>query len=269
MTKTRPFLKWAGNKFRCIEYILNTLPQADRLVEPFTGSASIFINSNYPNYLLGENNLDLVHLFNFVKAEGEDFISLCQQLFTPQNNCAEQYYLLRDEFNNCGHNKRRAALFLYLNRHGYNGLCRYNSKGYYNVPFGSHKKPYFPKQEMLSFVRKSSEAIFLHNDFQQTFAMAEKGDLIYCDPPYAPRDQLTNFTDYTEKKFGEQEQITLANLAMTYAERGITVAISNHDTAFTRHYYRFGKIHCFEVKRSISRNANNRQLVKELLVIFR
>lgn len=268
MIKTKPFLKWAGSKFRCIETILNSLPPAKRLIEPFTGSGAIFINSNYPDYLLAEENNDLVALFESLQKEGEEFIDYCAQFFSSDNNCAEKYYQFRELFNQSIDMRHRAALFLYLNRHGYNGLCRYNQRGLYNVPFGRYSKPYFPRLEMHYFHKKSHCAKFIQSDFRQTFALAQAGDLIYCDPPYVPLSSSANFSSYTHKKFNENDQIDLAHLAMESAERGITVIISNHDTDFTRHHYRHSKIFSFPVSRFISCQANKRQSAQELVAIF-
>ena len=269
MIKTKPFLKWAGNKYRCLDNILSSLPIAKRLIEPFTGSGAVFINANYHDYLLAEGNQDLVSLFHCLQKEGGGFINYCEQYFCPLNNSASQYYFLRERFNQCTELRERAAIFLYLNRHGYNGLCRYNLKGIYNVPFGRYKKPYFPREEMLFFHQKSQQATFVHGDFRCTFKQAKSGDLIYCDPPYAPLLQSSNFSSYTSNKFGEQEQIALAELAIDYANRGITVVISNHDTDFTRHHYRDSEIKSFPVKRIISCHPKNRMAVQELLAIFR
>lgn len=268
MIRTRPFLKWAGNKFRCLDNILGSFPSANRLIEPFAGSAAVFINSNFPDNILAEENIDLINLFKFVQQEGDAFIDHCQLFFSPKNNSEKQYYLLREQFNQCNNPRERAALFLYLNRHGYNGLCRYNRLGGYNVPFGRYSKPYFPRHEMRYFHKKSQHAQFIKADFRVTFAKAKPGDLIYCDPPYAPREQSTNFTNYVNKAFGEEEQIILAELAMEYAARGITVIISNHDTPFTRHHYRYGEIKSFTVPRSINCNGENRIPVHELIAIF-
>lgn len=269
MIKTKPFLKWAGNKYRCLHNILSALPAAHRLIEPFTGSGAVFINSDYSNYLLAEDNADLVNLFCSLQQEGNVFIDYCETFFSSANNCAKQYYQLRETFNGLTDPRKRAAVFLYLNRHGYNGLCRYNQKGGYNVPFGRYKKPYFPRKEMQYFHEKSQRASFVHSDFRDTFAMAKAGDLIYCDPPYAPIVQTSNFSSYTSKKFGEAEQVTLAKLAMDCANKGITVIISNHDTEFTRHHYRLGDIQSFPVKRWISCHPENRLAVQELLAVFR
>ena len=219
--------------------------------------------------MLAEANQDLISLFNFLKTEQNEFIEYCRHFFCEKNNRDLRYYELRSQFNSSQDARERAAMFLYLNRHGYNGLCRYNQKGVYNVPFGRYIKPYFPEIEMAFFSQKSQQATFMLADFQETFKKACTGDLIYCDPPYSPLAQASNFSAYTQKKFGEKEQVLLANLAKDAANRGITVIISNHDTDFTRHHYKGAKIKSFEVKRSISCNTKNRLPAKELLAIFR
>lgn len=265
----RPFLKWAGNKYNCLHHILETLPKASRFIEPFAGSGAVFINTHYPEYIIAEDNHDLINLFQHVKHEGDDFITFCETYFSDENNMAEKYYYFREEFNQCEPSRQRAALFLYLNRHGYNGLCRYNKQGKYNVPFGSYIKPLFPKERMQFFHKKTQNTVFKHSDFRKTFRLAKPGDLIYCDPPYAPRDQQSNFSSYTAKKFGEKEQIILAKLAEKAAKKGIMVIISNHDTTFTRNLYQHSEITSFPVARTISRNTHNRVPVQELLAIFR
>ncbi len=262
-------MKWAGNKYSCLKLILEFFPAANRLIEPFTGSAAIFNNTNYPDYLLAEENQDLISLFQYLKTEDETFISWCKTFFCPENNCSIRYYEIRERFNECTDKRERAALFLYLNRHGYNGLCRYNQQGGYNVPFGRYSKPYFPEEEMRFFYKKSQQATLMQGDFRETFKHARAGDLIYCDPPYAPLIQSSNFSAYTHKKFGEEEQIVLANLARESAAQGITVIISNHDTEFTREQYHNAEIKSFTVNRRISCNAEHRSPAKELLAIFR
>ena len=248
---------------------MNAFPSANRLIEPFTGSGAVFQNTDYPAYLLGEENKDLVGLFQYLQTEQESFIAYCKSFFDPLNNESQRYYALREQFNQCTDARTRAALFLYLNRHCYNGLCRYNQKGIYNVPFGRYIKPYFPEKEMRFFYNKSSHATFVQSDFRQTILLAVPGDLIYCDPPYSPLTQVSNFSTYTHKKFGEQEHKILADLATKAAARGITVIISNHDTAFTREQYQGAEIRSFDVKRWISCHSQNRLPVRELLAIFR
>jgi DNA adenine methylase len=268
MKKTRPFLKWAGGKYNCLNNIIPFFPKGKRLIEPFAGSGVIFMNTNYSDYFLAESNLDLINLFTILQQEGNTFIEYCQSYFKPQFNCKEQYYKIRSAFNQQPYSQQRAAFFVYLNRHGYNGLCRYNSSGLYNVPFGSHTNPYFPYNEMQLFYKRSSIAQFIHHDFRKTFEYAELGDVIYCDPPYVPLSEKSRTLPYTQKLFTAEDQMELAELAQNTAARGIPVVISNHDTEFTRHYYRKASIESFAVSRFINCQTTSRTPVRELIAIF-
>lgn len=267
--KCRPFLKWAGNKYHCLEPILNVLPKGLRLIEPFAGSAVVCMNTEYADNILAEDNADLIRLYHYLQQDGLSFITYCQKLFQSQHNHPEQYYRFRQQFNHMRPSKRRAALFLYLNRHGYNGLCRYNASGHYNVPFGRYVKPYFPYQEMVRFHQKSNQIQLMHADFRQTFALAQPNDVIYCDPPYVPLQQSSNFSTYTGKKFTEADQLALLDCTLAAVQRGITVILSNHDTSWTRHHYRAADISSFPVRRMINCKSNQRVPVQELLAIFR
>lgn len=268
MTKTRPFLKWVGSKYNCLDQILASLPQGNRLIEPFAGSGVILMNTQYSSYILAESNSDLIKLFKTLQKEGESFIDYCQQYFHPQTNQKDFYYEMRSQFNSLQSSKKKSALFLYLNRHGYNGLCRYNSQGIYNVPFGLYLKPYFPRKEMRLFHKKSLQVDFIHNDFRKTFQMAKPGDVIYCDPPYVPLQEYTKPVNYTEKQFSNEDQIELAELAEQTAAKGIPVIISNHDTEFTRLHYKNAQIRSFPVSRWINCRSDQRQPVTEIIAVF-
>ncbi len=265
----RPFLKWAGNKYRILDEIRPLLPEGRRLIEPFAGSAALFLNSQFDKYLITDVNADLINLYNVLKKHGEDFIEQARRLFAPRFNNAETYYRRREEFNRCSDPLRKAALFVYLNRHGYNGLCRYNSSGGFNVPFGRYAQPYFPEEEMRAFRRKARRAVFRHRDFQWAFAQARPGDVIYCDPPYVPLSRSASFTAYSAGGFGLTHQALLAQLAAQAAARGIPVLISNHNTDDTRRYYRHAsKHHYFQVRRYISCNGRKREDAGEVLALF-
>ncbi len=265
----KPFLKWAGGKYRIIHRIKEQLPPGNRLVEPFVGSGAVFLNTGYPSYLLSDSNADLINLFQVLKEEGEAFVEYCHGYFTPALNREEEYYRLRSEFNRTGNRKQKAALFLYLNRHGYNGLCRYNSSGEFNTPFGRYIKPYFPKEEMLYFVRRSQKAAFVCRDFRKIMTEVKPGDVVYCDPPYVPLSSTANFTEYSSGGFGLQEQKKLAELAGKLAGKGVPVLLSNHDTEFVRQIYQGAQLTSFKVRRFISCNGDSRNKAAELLALFK
>lgn len=266
---TRPFLKWAGNKYKIIERVLQQLPPGKRLIEPFAGSAAVFLNTNYEHYIINDNNPDLIHLYNILKQDGASFIKKCRYYFSPRFNNEEQYYKLREKFNITTDVYKRAVLFVYLNRHGYNGLCRYNLKGGYNVPFGRYKSPYFPEKEMLAFHVKAQKAEFVLSSFEIIIQSAKIGDVVYCDPPYVPLSPSANFTSYSAGGFNMEKQQHLADLANETSARGIAMLISNHNTSFTlKAYSKATKITKFHVQRFISCNGKKRGTAGELLALF-
>lgn len=128
-SKHRAFLKWAGGKYRLISDIQTHLPKKACLVEPFVGAGSVFLNTDFEHYILADINPDLINLFNTVKADVEHYIAQTKLLFLhPKANTETFYKARRAEFNRSKDIFRRSVIFLYLNRFGYNGLCRYNQK---------------------------------------------------------------------------------------------------------------------------------------------
>ncbi|CAN5238588.1 Dam family site-specific DNA-(adenine-N6)-methyltransferase [soil metagenome] len=264
----KPFLKWAGGKFRARQRIKELLPPGKRLIEPFVGAGSIFLNTDYADYLLADNNADLIALYKHLRQEGDEFIEYCRQFFTLANNTAEKYYAFRELFNATADTRVKSALFLYLNRHGYNGLCRYNSSGTYNVPFGTYTKPLFPSETLKNFHYKSQQAHFITADFVETMRQATAGDVIYCDPPFVPLSDTAKFTSYSTYQFTAAQQLQLAKEAERLAAQGITVVISNHNTEFVCETYANAQLFFFDVERFISRDIANRRPVKEVLAVF-
>ena len=270
MKKNRAFLKWAGGKYPLLNDIEKHLPQGECLIEPFVGAGSVFLNTRYSRYILADINSDLIDLYNIVKTRTDEYIAAARALFTPENNDADVYYRLRSEFNQCREPLRRAALFLYLNRYGYNGLCRYNLKGEFNVPFGRYKKPYFPEAELKHFALRAQNAEFYCMSYEECMALAERDSVVYCDPPYAPLSATANFTAYHTNSFSPKQQAHLAELAEKLVSREIPVLISNHDTPDTREWYKNAAQQVkVKVRRSISSNGGTRKKVDELLALYR
>lgn len=266
---SKSFLKWAGGKSKLVPFIAQNLPKnGQRLVEPFVGSASVSIQLDFDEYLLNDTNQDLINLYQTLVNEKQEFIDYAQSFFNDINNQESQFYQLREQFNHSTNIVEKSALFVYLNRHAFNGLCRYNRKGQFNVPFGKYKSPYFPKQEMLNFVKKSAKIRFFCGDFSQMFQHLTMNDVVYCDPPYVPLSETALFTSYAKNDFNSDDQIRLANLAKTHYQQTQGILISNHDTKFTRQLYQDAQIKEILVQRNISAKANSRQKVGEILAIY-
>lgn len=265
----RPFLKWPGGKFRLLDKIIHLLPERAQLVEPFVGSGVVFLNTEYESYQLSDVNPDLISLYQILKDQGQAFIDYAKKWFTASNNQPHRYYTLREEFNRAIKPEKRAALFLYLNRHGFNGLCRYNQQGIYNVPFGQYKKPYFPEEEMKIFAEKSQRAVFSCSDFRVSLNNLGKHSAVYADPPYVPLSASASFTQYAATIFGPAEQSELARLAQILSSQGVAVLLSNHDMPITRSLYAGASFSSIKVLRSISAQKKGRSYVKELLAFYK
>lgn len=268
LKKSRAFLKWAGGKFNLVDAISLQLPQAPLLVEPFVGAGSVFLNTDYPAYLLNDINADLINLYQLLQTKPADFIADAQNLFVQSSNEKSSYLSFREEFNQSTDSYLRSLLFLYLNRHGYNGLCRYNGSGKFNVPFGSYKKPYFPEAELWFFAEKAQKAQFVCMDYNELMQQINAPAVVYCDPPYVPLSRTASFTSYAKNSFDLDDQAQLANLAENCQSRGVSVVISNHDTTLTRKLYEKAKLTSIQVGRSISQKGATRGKVAELFALY-
>ena len=263
----KSFLKWAGGKRKLLDKLLNEIGEVGgTYIEPFLGSGVVAFNVTAKDYILADTNKDLINVYEQLKTHGEVFIESCEDYFSPSIFNKEFYYIIRDNFNNCGDDFLKAIQFIYLNRNCFNGLCRYNSKGKFNVPVGKYKTIYFPKKEMLEFHERSSKYKLLTESFENVIIKAEKNDTVYCDPPYVPLSDTSYFTAYGKDGFGVEQQKLLAKLA---EKSKCKVIISNHDTEFTRALYKNAKkIVELEVTRSIAAKGTSRKKVKELLAIY-
>lgn len=266
---SKPFLKWAGGKSKIVPQIAEALGAANRLVEPFVGSGAVFMGTSYSKYLLCDSNRDLISLYSNLKLYPTETIHTARKLFSSKTANETSFYDLRDEFNSLkSEDIRKSAIFLYLNKHAFNGLCRYNRSGGFNVPYGHYSSPSFPEREISLFAQKCKIADFKCIDFKDAFSEIKKGDVVYCDPPYIPLSRTASFTAYSTNGFGEKEQVDLANAAESASEKNIRVVISNHDTPLARELYQRAKIRPLQVHRSISSKAVTRGRVDEVLATF-
>jgi DNA adenine methylase len=234
------------------------------------GSGAVALNLAHRHNVIADANADLIAVYRRLQQEGDAFIESCAPLFTPENNSAAAFYRLRDEFNTTTDAWRKAALFVYLNRHGYNGLCRYNARGRFNAPFGRYDNPRLPRERMRTFHAFLQRCDVRHADFREIVSDTGPGDFVYCDPPYVPASATANFTGYAQHGFTARDQLELVDCCRAAAARGACVVVSNHDTAATRDYYRDAdERHELLVPRRISCDSANRAAARELLVAFR
>ena len=252
-------LKWAGNKTAIMPELKKHLPAGLRLVEPFAGSCAVMMATDYPHYLVADINPDLINLYRDIGTDASAFIERAKHLFKTFNS-EDGYYDSRDSFNYDKEPEWRAPLFLFLNRHCYRGLCRYNKKGEFNVPYGNYKNPYFPENEIRAFAEKAIRATFICASYNETLALLQDGDVVYCDPPYHG-----TFNQYHSAGFTERDQGTLSALLCDHVNNGGSVVASNSDTALIRYLYRDFQLHQITAKRSMGVAAGESKSAAEII----
>lgn len=269
----KPFLKWAGGKTKVLPHILPLIGNAEHFVEPFAGSMSVALNVPAKVCVLNDINGHIIQLYRCLISEGEEFIDYCESFFTD-GNVSDIFYDRRKQFNETQNNREKSGLFVYLNRHGFNGLTRYNKSGQYNVPFGKYKKPYFPREEMRGFISNMESKMLLRMtgyDFADPllYNNLSLNSVVYCDPPYIPLSETSNFTAYSTDGFSNHDQIRLKQLALNLCNQGAKVIISNHDVPAARELYADAtKIIEINVSRSVSAKGGSRGKVGEILAVY-
>lgn len=265
----KPFLKWAGGKQRLLPHLREVLPPGKRLIEPFLGAGSVFLGTDYPEYLLGDANPDLMAVWVALQSNPAEYVSRAERLFSRENTSADAYARLRGEFNTSTDRLERAALFLYLNRFGFNGVFRVNGSGNMNTPYGYPKvTPSFPAAALEGAAMKLSLARLHIGGFSALMDQAGAGDVVYCDPPYSDVGN-PSFTAYTRSRFGEKEHEELISSARLAASRGAFVAISNHANEYTRSLYKGFETHELVVRRSVATKSEARGQAREILAILK
>jgi DNA (cytosine-5)-methyltransferase 1 len=264
----RSFLKWAGGKHSVLDEIRAMLPTGDRLIEPFVGSGTVFINAGFKRNLLGDVNPDLINLFNQLQGNPDAVIKTAYQL---ERGCisGKAHDAIRTEFNGRkAHAVRHAALFLALMRTSYNGLCRYNQKGLFNV--GWNKKGeanYFPMDELAHFTGMQKEMTFMCAGFEDVIAQAGEGDIVFCDPPYEPLPDEAGFTAYSGTSFTFADQVRLVECLVAARDRGAKVVITNSSAPAILHLYISNgfRIAPLATRRSVSCKSETRKTVNDII----
>ncbi len=272
LNKNQCLLKWPGGKSKICDKLYGFAGDKKTLIEPFVGSASVFLNIGemFDKYIGIDNNSDLILLFNEIKKDPHFIIKESRKLFEGGNN-ATAYYSSRKLFNELDRSDpMRAAHFVYLNRHGYNGLCRYGiRKGNYNVPFGDNSKVYFPHEEILNFHRMSNEmeSQFICDDFAVAFHGAEDA-FIYADPPFIELSKTSSFKNYSGMAYTHEDDERLDLLATEARGNDNICVVSNHMTDKVFDLYKGSSEHVvFSAKRNIS-CKKTRKPVEEVLIVY-
>ena len=264
-------MKWAGGKSQLLPQFLSLYPEqgsVGRYLEPFLGSGAVFFHVQgllKPSHaVLTDTSAELIDTFLAVRDEVDALIELLRR--HQAQHIESYYYEVRSQ--NPQARAERAARLIYLNKTGFNGLYRVNSRGIFNVPFGHRANPTILNEASLRAASMALQKAELHaRDFRDLPTVARKGDFIYFDPPYQPLSKTASFTSYTSGSFGEQDQRDLADLYAKLDRRGCLLMLSNSDTPLIRELFARFHIHCVSARRMINSNGKKRGPVSELVVL--
>jgi DNA adenine methylase len=247
----RPILKWAGGKRQLLPRLRPYYPgQFRRYFEPFTGSGAVFLDLHNAGMLedrevrLSDINADIIGCYRMVRDAVEEVIEALRMLESEyRERGSDLFYDVRDlRFNPArrivsaspdraaAYTPALAAMLVFLNRTGYNGLFRVNARGEFNVPAGRHVRPRICDESNLRLLSAALARPGLTLDviaFDEALAHAGQSDFVYLDPPYAPLTETARFTSYTAGGFGRAEQERLQQAVIDLACRGAFVLLSN------------------------------------------
>lgn len=248
----------------------------NRYHEPFVGGGALFFSVSNTfslltekvkrrdgkRFFISDSNAELVNFYRVVRDEPEKLIRSATRLAKSRNKVA--FYRVRQSKPTT--EVSRAARFLYLNRLCFNGLYRVNSRGEFNVPFGNYRNPVIVNKEQIYACSLAlSHASIKKTHFRSVLARAQRGDLVYLDPPYIPVSKTASFSQYVKEDFVERDQRELAEVIGGLTANGVRVILSNSDTTLSRSI--FAKLSLFSVpaSRAISASSNSRGKVHELV----
>jgi DNA adenine methylase len=263
--RARPILKWAGGKSQLLPQLLPHFPrQFNRYIEPFLGAGSIYF-SLHPKCpaIINDANPELYELYLVLRDHPGELAKILDSYAKKYSE--DFYYELRARKPTTPLN--RAARFIFLNKTGFNGLYRLNSRGQFNVPFGKRKKcPTLYEAENLKHVAERLKRSQIKNvDFEKILRLAKKGDFVYCDPPYSPLSRTSCFNSYIAGGFSHEEQVRLKIACDKAVDRGAIVAISNSSAPLILDLYKDWKVHFIRARRSINSKAARRGPIHEVL----
>jgi DNA adenine methylase len=295
----RPFLKWAGGKRQLLGELRRFVPpRFGAYHEPFLGSGALFFDLWRGGILAGHRctlsdvNADLVGCYQALSRDVEAVIRELRALERAHLRGGEsEYYRVRDErFNprrlaahavgsgypSCEYPAVLAAMFIYLNRTGYNGLFRLNARGEFNVPAGRYARPRICDEATLraaAAVLATPGVLVRQRSYAALEGSIAADDFVYFDPPYVPLSATASFTSYTAGHFSLEDQHQLRDLVVRLAARGCLVVLSNSAaSAVTRLYdtsaARGAGLRLFRVsaRRAINSHAGRRGSIDEYVI---
>ncbi len=260
--KVDSILRWAGSKRKVLPRLACFWHQHyDRYVEPFAGSASLFFRLQPASAMLGDINSELIESYEVVRESPDRLYNILSAM--PVG--ASSYYKVRQQIPSKLSRIARAARFIYLNRHCFNGIFRTNKSGQFNVPFGGLKPGKIPRVETFrQCAILLSRAALRTCDFGHILRDTKLGDFVYLDPPYAVESRRV-FRQYCSKEFAKKDLERLACHLHRMDARKVHFVLSYADCAEARHFFKDWNPTRMRVRRHVAGFTGSRRTAYELI----
>ena len=260
-----PFVKWAGGKRQLITQIRERMPEKyNDYYEPFIGGGAVIFDLLPANALINDINKALINTYRTICNESDAFLKEVNRLDNDMwEDGKKYYYTIREHYNDklmrSEYDVELAALFVFINKHCFNGLYRVNGKGLFNVPYNNSRRVSVDENVIIATSEYLRGVTIIDGDFEQACKNAKKGDFVFIDSPYAPLNP-TSFESYTKEGFDIESHKRLAKLYDELTARGCYCMLTNHNTELINELYgnKDYKIDVVSVKRMINSDASNR-----------
>ena len=264
-SKIAPFVKWAGGKRQLLSHIRAMMPKKfNTYYEPFVGGGAVLFDFQPYKAVINDINKALINTYRQICNVPNEFIKAVNRL---DNNMWDDgkayYYNIREKYNDKlmkeEYDVELGAMFVFINKHCFNGLYRVNGKGLFNVPYNNSRRASIDEESILEVSDYLNNITILDGDFEKACNNANKGDFLFFDSPYAPLNP-TSFESYTKEGFDVESHTRLAGLFDELTKRGCFCMLTNHNTQFINELYgnKGYKIEVVSVKRMINSDASNR-----------
>ena len=263
--KTYPLVKWVGGKRQLIPQIRERMPaQFNNYYEPFVGGGAVIFELLPENAVINDINRALINAYQMICKYPQEFLQEINRLDAEMWEDGKEYYyslrehyndkLMKDEFD-----VELAALFVFINKHCFNGLYRVNGKGLFNVPYNNSRRSSVDEKSIKEISEFLKKVTIISGDFEAACEGARAGDFVFIDSPYAPLNP-TSFESYTKEGFDIESHRRLANLFDELTARGCYCMLTNHNTELINELYgnKGYTIDVVSVKRMINSDASNR-----------
>lgn len=260
--RAKPFLRWAGSKRKQLPRLAQFWSSSHvRYIEPFAGSACLFFELAPPKAVLGDNNSNLMEVYQLVRDQPDRLYDRLCRL----RRDAETYYRWREKRPADLDLETRVVRFIYLNRNCFNGIYRLNEKGEFNVPMGTRTGVYFTRSDLALNSSLLQRAQLLDGDFSRTLKCVRAGDFVYLDPPFALESRRV-FRQYGVKSFRTNDVPRLTESLNRIVSIGADFLVSYADCKEARGLAAAWNSIRLPVRRHVAGFSGNRRFAYEWLI---